>query len=229
MKKVVATLLACVSMNLMDAFAADVTIVKDSKPDAIICVSDEVMAADKEVPYTKAAEYEQELQRRGLRESVKDLAMYLEKISDAKIEIKQGAPDASEARIPILISDLATKQFGPAKKKAGHKQGFRVVVSAKGIGLLGESDLAASYAIYEMLDRLGCRWYMPSEMGEVIPQTKTIRLKVSHESLAPGTLYRGIWYADDAFRRRNRMGGLLLSAGHALEIANYITKEQLAG
>ena len=41
--------------------------------------------------------------------------------------------------------------------------------SAKGVGLFGESDLASSYAVYELLDRLGCRWFIPSAMGEVIP------------------------------------------------------------
>ena len=98
-----------------------------------------------------------------------------------------------------------------------------MVVSPKGVGLFGESDLASSYAIFELLDRLGCRWYMPSEMGEVIPELKTIALKEIDFSSAPSTIYRGIWYGDDAYRRRNRHGGLLLSAGHALEF--YITKE----
>jgi hypothetical protein len=45
-------------------------------------------------------------------------------------------------------------------------------------------------------------------------------------SSAPGTIYRGIWYADDAYKRRNRLGGLLLQASHAL--GSIITKEQLA-
>ena len=45
------------------------------------------------------------------------------------------------------------------------------------VGLFGESDLAASYAIYGVLDELGCRWYMPSELGEVIPALPTITLE----------------------------------------------------
>src|SRR5262249_59933147 len=110
------------------------------------------------------------------------------------------------------------------QNQAPFKQGFRMVVSAKGVGLMGESDLATSYAIYELLDRLGCRWYMPSDLGEVVPQTKTITLDEVDFSSAPGTIYRGVWYADDAYKRRNRHGGLLLAAGHALEF--YVTKEE---
>ena len=90
---------------------------------------------------------------------------------------------------------------------------------------MGESDLAVSYAIYELLDQLGCRWYMPSELGEVVPETKTIALEQGDTSLAPFTIYRGIWHADPDYARRNRAGGLPIAAGHALE--GYLTKEQL--
>lgn len=90
--------------------------------------------------------------------------------------------------------------------------------------MIGESDLATSYAIYTLLHDLGCRWYMPGEIGEFIPEKASIVLPVQDTSDAPFTYYRGIWYADDAYRRRNRMGGLRLNAGHALEW--YITAQQ---
>lgn len=210
------------------SFWTDVTIVKDGTAKAVIVVPVEVMAPDKPVSNTKFYENEDEQSRRRLRESVNDLARYLGQMSGARIEITNALPAKGDKRVAILIGSLAEKKFGGPKKKAEYKQGFRVVVSSKGIGLIGESHLATSYAIYEVLDRLGCRWYLPSEMGEVIPPATTIKMRKMDESLTPGTLYRGIWYSDDAFRRRNRMGGLLLSAGHALEINNYITREQFA-
>ena len=45
-----------------------------------------------------------------------------------------------------------------------------VVDAGKGVGLYGESMLADSYAVYTFLDQLGCRWFMPGELGEIIPQ-----------------------------------------------------------
>ncbi|NQU09709.1 DUF4838 domain-containing protein, partial [bacterium] len=187
------------------------------------------MAGDVTVPPGRPpAETEAETERRRLRESVKDLALYLEKISGAKVEMLTNAATAGDKRLPILIGDLAVQRFGPPKKRFTAQQGFRLVVSPRGIGLAGESDLATSYAIYEVLERLGCRWYLPGEWGEIVPAMKTIRLPTGDESLAPSTLCRYIWYAADAFKRRTRQGGLLLSAGHALEIAGYISKEQLA-
>ena len=53
---------------------------------------------------------------------------------------------------------------------------------------------------------------MPVALGEVVPELKTVTLKDVDFSSAPGTIYRGIWYADEDYRRRNRLGGLLLSA-----------------
>lgn len=205
---------------------AEVVVVREGKSTAAIHVAAAVMDKDKPANAIKPAEREAEVQRQRLRESVKDLAHYLEKISGGKVEIVPHPPVKDDPRVHIYVGGLAQDVFGPVGKQAPFKQGFRMVVSDKGIGLYGESDLASSYAIYELLDRLGCRWYMPSEMGEVIPKQGTIALKEIDFKSAPGTIYRGVWYADDAYRRRNRHGGLLLNAGHALEM--YITKEERA-
>ncbi len=212
------------------SFGDDVVIVQDGSSRANIQISPKVMATDKDVtsvaPYPQ---YDQELQRRSLRESVKDLALYLGKMSGAKVSVLDRAPQGGGTHLPILIGDLAVKAFGPPEKKSPYKQGWRIVVSPKGIGLMGESDESTSYAIYEFLDRLGCRWYMPSDMGEVIPEMKTIRLPESDISGVPSSLCRHIWptYTDEAFCRRNRTGGINF-AGHALEISGYISKELFA-
>lgn len=223
------TLKTIAIVTLLTGFAFEsrsaVTLVENQQARTAIFVSPEVMAENR-VPRASdtPAIQDAEKDRQRLRESVRDLSRCLEKISGARVEIVPSAPLPGEKRLPILIGDLAEKTFGSPAKKAIYRQGFRVVIAPKGIGLVGESPLATSYAIYEVLDRLGCRWYMPGELGEVIPELKSIVLEEMDLSSAPGTIYRGIWYADDAYKRRNRLGGLLLQAGHALEF--YITKEE---
>jgi hypothetical protein len=161
--------------------------------------------------------------RRRLRESVKDLAAILQRITGAKIDVVAGAPQAGESRVPILIGELAASKFGPPQKAFPYQQGLRIVVNESGVGLAGESDLATSYAIYTLLDQIGCRWIIPGELGEVLPQAKTLSVRHQDVSTGPSTIYRGLWYCDNDFGRRNRLGGMLLNAGHALEF--YITKE----
>ena len=40
-----------------------------------------------------------------------------------------------------------------------------------------------------LLDQLGCRWYMPSPLGEVLPSMPTINLKEQDVSTGPATIY----------------------------------------
>ena len=201
----------------------EVVLVQDGVAKTAIVAAPAVMEPDRGA--AGAAPDATERGRRRLRDSVLDLARCLEKISGAKIPVvteeQAGGPR------PILIGALAERRFGPPKRKSPYKQGWRMVVGARGIGLEGESDEATSYAIYELLDRLSCRWYMPSDLGEALPTMRTVRLRQQDTSEVPKTVSRDIWYADDAFKRRNHLGGLIISAGHALEISNYITKEQL--
>jgi len=161
-----------------------------------------------------------------LRNSVRDLAKYLSMIGGAEVPIVDHMPEPNDKRVPILIGKFAAERFGEAPKTDTYGQGFRVVVNSQAIGLWGETDLANSYAIYELLHRLGCRWYVPGDMGEIIPVSSDKTLAVPHIDVtsAPYTYYRGVWFADNDFRRRNRLGGLNIAAGHALE--GYITKEQ---
>ncbi|MHB0935613.1 MAG: DUF4838 domain-containing protein [Armatimonadota bacterium] len=216
---------AILALAAVAAFTAPVTLIKDGKCNTAIFVAPEVMAqttVKSNAPYEESTRIASQIR---LRESVKDLAYYLGKISGATVPIHTRMPDAKDKVIPILIGSYADKTFGPFTMKTDFRQGYRYVVSTKGVGLQGETDESASYAVYEVLDRLGCRWYIPGEMGEVIPSLKTIALEPIDLQAVPGTVARSIWYADEGFKRRNRLAGFPYTAGHALE--GYVTKEQL--
>jgi hypothetical protein len=209
------------------AAAADITLVDNGTAKCVVVVPVRIMEANSvEFPPGDGitAPRVPEFQRQQLRAAARDLAHYLGKMSGAKVEVVKDT--AAGGMLPIYIGELAVEKFGKPKKAAPFQQGFRVLVGPQGIGLAGESDLASSYAIYEVLDRLGCRWFMPSEWGECIPEAKSIALPEMDFNSAPATLYRGIWQADADYKRRNRLGGLPLNASHALD--SYISKEQRA-
>ena len=168
--------------------------------------------------WTNAVELPPELPRRAARivkerrnifiESVKDLAHYLGKMSGTEIEIVEGLPN-KEKRLPIYIGAEAKQVFGPVGISKAGLFGFRVVVGKKGIGLYGESEVGTSYAIYELLHRLGCRWFMPSDLGEVVPDLPTLAVPVMDKKLAPATILRNRYSGGADFNRRNRLGGEL--------------------
>ncbi len=188
-----------------------VTLIRDGACRAAIYVAPEVMEGKEHVR---------------VRESVKDLARYLGAMTGTTLPVHARPPQAGEAAIPILIGNYADAVFGPFAMRSDFKQGFRLVVSARGVGMQGETDDGISYAIYELLDALGCRWYLPGELGEVIRRLPAITLPAMDRQQAPGTVSRNIWYADADFKRRNRLSGFPYTASHALE--GYIAKEQLA-
>lgn len=221
----VAVVVLGAASSLIKADAAQTVLVDNGQARCVIYVTERVMNPDLNTDGQPDTPRQAEENRRRLRESVRDLALYFEKMSGAPIECRIGPPETTPTGIPILIGELAAERFGAPALSFPYQQGFRIVVTENEVGLVGESDLAVSYAIYELLDQLGCRWYMPSELGEVVPETKTIALEQGDTSLAPFTIYRGIWHADPDYARRNRAGGLPIAAGHALE--GYLTKEQL--
>ncbi|MDA0837908.1 MAG: DUF4838 domain-containing protein [Planctomycetota bacterium] len=208
------------------AFAAEsITLIKNGKSSAAIYVAPEIMETRTLKADASAEERAHEPLRVRVRESVKDLALTLNRIAGAEVPIHTRLPNPGERTIPILIGGYADKTFGPFAMKSEFKQGYRLVVSKKAVGIQGETFEGVSYAVYEILDRLGCRWIMPGELGEVIPSLQKVELPLMDLKTSAATGSRGVWYADDAFRYRNRMGGFKFTAGHALE--GYITKEQL--
>ena len=100
---------------------ADVTLVENCTAMCVIVADAAVMAADKPAP-PKFAEAEAERQRQRLRESVKDLAHYLGKMSGAKVEIITAAPKADDKRVRVLVGAPAVAAFGPSAKTAPYKQ-----------------------------------------------------------------------------------------------------------
>jgi len=214
--------LVVVGMVVQVSRGAEVKLVDDGTSRCVVRVASRVMEDDLPVKRQDEAAFNKEQGRHRLRESVRDLAHYFERMAGTPIAIDTGA-SAAGADVAVLVGETAREEFGPVGIKVFGGQGYRVVVRKDRVGLYGESDLATSYAIYDILHGLGCRWYMPGELGEVIPERKTIALAEQDRTAGPHTYYRGIWYADDAYKRRNRCGGFKIHAGHALE--GYVSQE----
>lgn len=224
------------SFSALNAASSQVQLTKDGTAQSVIVVpagslhwpgDDQVIDQWGRIKGLAPLDVDKETQRRLQRDSIRDLAMYLEKISGAPVEIVESLAPGDQ-RVPIYIGPAAEAVFGPVGIDKAGKYGFRVIAGAKGIGLYGQSEHGTSYAIYELLDRLGCRWYLPSGLGESILPQKTIRVDFCDDRLAPATEFRDIQSrtADKDFLRRNRMGGTRITQHHTLE--TYVSEEQRA-
>jgi hypothetical protein len=92
------------------------------------------------------------------------------------------------------------------------------------IFLAGNNDEAHYFAVVELLQRWGCRWYVPTDFGECIPERTTLTIGALDHAYAPPFEIRHYWLswnADgtgaDEFRRRNFMTETsMVGMGHAL-------------
>ncbi len=187
--------------------SGEVELARDGDARAVIVVPSD-WKADLELPDGLPREAVQRLQARRnlLHASVEDLAHYLGRMSGSQIEIVEGMPER-DRRVAIMIGPVAEAVFGPVGISKDGLQGFRVVSDRRrGVGLYGESEVGTSYAIYELLHRLGCRWFMPTDIGEVVPDRPRLAVPVMDERLAPATSSRNKWHGGAEFLRRNRMG-----------------------
>jgi hypothetical protein len=121
-----------------------------------------------------------------------ELQAYVQKISGAKLEIRELQPNASLADLTaagnvILLGDNHfLPQLGLSYADLG-RDAHRVACKGKVLAIFGHDDTdvnprswtAVATAgtldgVYRFLERLGVRWYFPGEVGEVVPRQTTI-------------------------------------------------------
>lgn len=93
---------------------------------------------------------------------------------------------------------------GDAEWEGLSSEGY-IMRSSPGVVLLaGKSELALFYAVDRFLEReLGVRWFMPGEIGEVVPRTRTVTVGPVDERWEPSFAMR--WVGKGEWARRNGM------------------------
>jgi hypothetical protein len=142
-------------------------VVKDGAPVARICVP-----ANAGQPITIAVE---------------ELRSYIKKISGAELFVDKGAgAPVTEGRISLEVRQGA---FRPAD---GSDQGFTIEEKDNEVRILGNSELGVLFGVYQYLGELGVRWYEPGEIGENVPQQKTIAIGQRKKDYAPAFITRSM-------------------------------------
>ncbi|MFM2012789.1 MAG: hypothetical protein RLZZ396_1573, partial [Planctomycetota bacterium] len=95
--------------------------------------------------------------------------------------------------------------------------------SANRVYLAGSNAEAHAYAVSELLHRWGCRWYLPTEIGECIPDVQDLSIGDLDYTFASPFEVRRYWLSwlgensgKPEFMRRNRFNDLLVPNGHNL-------------
>ena len=138
-----------------------------------------------------------------------ELVNYVEKISGASLPILVAGRDSlPKDSLPILIGSAATdagaitasdivQAKGDRQNLLYPPDGFVLRVAPTVVALSGVRSDGTLFAAYEMLERLGCRWFFPGQLGEVIPQSKTVKLKACKTVQRPSLESRQIRFTGE--------------------------------
>jgi len=108
----------------------------------------------------------------------------------------EGLPEG-RARLLVGRSRLLKGVAVPSGEDRLHtREGFVLKTDGRDVILAGNEDAGyrgTEYAVYELLERLGCRWYFPGEFGQVVPVMRTIRVPDLDLREKPAFVVRNIW------------------------------------
>jgi len=194
-----AALLLSVSFPLV---VSGVTLVRDGQPTAIIALPPQP----------------DEFETRALHE----LTTHLEKISGVKLPMAnvaagQAAAFTAEAKakgqVPIFIGRSAREQL--AKPLPEPRGAFVLQVTNDAVMIAGSGE-GPAFGVMELLEQLGCRWFMPGDLGTVIPHLKTVALKEQTTAQTPSFPSRWFQMPDRDWQARVRCGGDVFAGGHGI-------------
>lgn len=215
-KKIVNYLVMAIVTLTANQMAQGMDLVRDGKPVATV-----VVATNAPRMVTFAAS---------------ELQAYVEKVSGAKLPIVNTKP--TDGRPCVFVGESAwTKELGLSVADLG-LDGFKIMAKDNWLALFGKEDDSGSttssfwrinsfnarfgisrfgqtgalYAVYRFLeDQCGIRWYMPGELGEVVPKRGTVSVGILESKKTPDFESRDLLHAffpkdDDATLWYRRIG-----------------------
>jgi hypothetical protein len=140
-------------------------------------------------------------------EAAQEMQRYVQKASGAVLPVVKTAERPAGNAILIEVQ---------APPPGASREAFTITTAGGSVKIVGNSPLAALYGAYELLERgLGVRWYLPGDLGEVVPQQKTIALPDLKVAKSPSFPMRWIGTGEWALRnKQNRCDdGFVISPG----------------
>ena len=180
LKYLIIAAMFAVTLSTFTQVARAITVVKDGQPAAAIVIADKAFQAKRYVRTIWAIGKPEEK----IRAAAEDLQSYIEKISGAKLPLVSDAAQIDVKASLILVGESALTAKLPLRVPTGvtkdfREEGYTLYCKGNTLALAGnnaENYHGTEYAVFELLNRLGARWYMPGDYGEYLPSLKTITI-----------------------------------------------------
>ena len=229
-------------LAIIAAHAHALTLTQDGKPAATIVISKDAIGAPTEPPTAGLSADVRAGTTNKIAAAALDLQVYIEKISGAKLPIVSDEKDPSGTVILVGKSRLtqSSDKIPSGLTPSRREEGFLVLCKGDRLVLAGNDEgpyHGSEYAVAELLERLGVRWFMPGEFGEVFPKQATIKVDNMEVRQKPDFLMRN-WGSGSQtpdsraieyrWKIRNRMnpGYDLLESASDGSLATYLSEEK---
>ena len=154
------------------------------------------------------------------RFAASELQRYVEKTTGCKLKI---ATERKATEVNFYVGKTVSglplvKDF--ASDTGRGMDSFRIRIVDNEVILVGGGDRGTLYSVYHFLETLGCQWFMPGNLGEIVPQHDRVVLNAADETHVPDFILREIDMSTQApeqieslidwavKNRLNRMSGL---------------------
>ncbi|MFP4026280.1 MAG: DUF4838 domain-containing protein [Candidatus Brocadiia bacterium] len=132
--------------------------------------------------------------------AAKELQYYVRKISGAELPIVD-AGNAPKGRLVLVGRSSTTESIKGLKIPRGSsrdlgEEGFIIWCDKNRLVLAGNDEepyFGTRYAVCELLHRLGVRWFIPGEFGEVVPERSTLKVPEMKLIDRPSFPVRNFW------------------------------------
>ncbi len=147
-----------------------------------------------------------------------EIAEHIELISGTSLDVV-GAGQEPEGLLLVRIGEAADAGLeNEIREKGDDPFAFALFVNDDEVQLRGLSPEGTLAAAYELLEQLGVRWYMPGEIGRVVPENSTVTLSRQQTVQSPSFKgRRGSRNVPDLWNKRLRMGGESRYGRHGIE------------
>ena len=133
--------------------------------------------------------------------AARELIGVVGKIAGAELAVRKRGNSALR---PIYLGRAARDRLGQRDWGRLGTDGFVLTSNREGIFICGAQDLGTLYGTYQFLEKhLGMRWFMPGELGEVVPKTPALRVGTFDETSVPA--FRVRWIESGEWALRNKM------------------------
>lgn len=149
-----------------------------------------------------------------------ELAEYINKITGVRISVIREQASLDYFGICIGLTERGASYAPARKSQYDGANGFRIKSIPNGLIIVGGDELSTLYGVYAFLEEYqGCGWFMPFELGEVVPRREGIIIPENLDvTQIPDIPIR--WMGDGDWALKNRMNAAIEINGHRAGVIN---------